>query len=291
MSNAARQHKKRMNETPDQREMHRKRDRENKKRKRQLETDEQHNARLVREREQRQQRKMRSISETVTEHPDHQENDITYELIFDNIESEPLITEHPDHQKNDNIESEPLIADILNVQQISEFDHKLLRKFRAKMNKLKHNFCPVYNERFPSINIVKGECRRCYNDKSELKKFSAGNNMDPGDTPEELKGLTEIEEMLIAQIFSVVSVYYLCGGQYAYCGNVINFPQDIKEFMTRLSRHPSSLDILIVRRQSARGSLSFRDFNVRRAKVERALRWLKENNRYYTNINVDYEVL
>ena len=30
--------------------------------------------------------------------------------------------------------------------------------------------------------------------------------MDPGDIPEELQGLTEIEEMLIAQIFPIVSV-------------------------------------------------------------------------------------
>ena len=33
--------------------------------------------------------------------------------------------------------------------------------------------------------------------------------MDPGDVSEELKGLTEIEEMLIAQVFMVMSVYRL----------------------------------------------------------------------------------
>jgi hypothetical protein len=31
-----------------------------------------------------------------------------------------------------------------------------------------------------------------------VKKFSAENNMDLGDVPEELKGLTEIKKMLIA---------------------------------------------------------------------------------------------
>jgi len=35
--------------------------------------------------------------------------------------------------------------------------------------------------------------------------------MDPGDVPEELQGLTEIEEMLIAQVFTVMSVYRLRG--------------------------------------------------------------------------------
>ena len=65
--------------------------------------------------------------------------------------------------------------------------------------------------------------------------------MDPGDVPEELKGLTEIEKMLIAQVFTVMSVYRLRGGQNAYRGNVINFPQDIQEFTNRLPRYPSSL--------------------------------------------------
>ena len=44
-----------------------------------------------------------------------------------------------------------------------------------------------------------------------LKKFSAANNMDPGEIPDELQGLTEIEEMLIAKIFPIVSVYCLRG--------------------------------------------------------------------------------
>ena len=80
------------------------------------------------------------------------------------------------------------------------------------MNKVKNNFCPICNERFPSINLVREMCRRCYTDKNELKKFSSENNMDPGDVPEELSCLTEIEEMLIAQIFPIVSVYYLREG-------------------------------------------------------------------------------
>ncbi|CAG8731877.1 2838_t:CDS:2 [Cetraspora pellucida] len=84
--------------------------------------------------------------------------------------------------------------------------------------------------------------------------------------------------MLIAQIFPIISVYCLRGGQYAYRGNVINFPQDVREFITRLPCHPSSLDVLVVRRHATSGS-SYRDFQ------------LKTNNRYYTNIIIDNEVL
>jgi len=82
--------------------------------------------------------------------------------------------------------------------------------------------------------------------KTNPKKFSKENNMYPRVVPEELKGLMEIEEMLIAQVFTVMTVYRLRKGQNSYKGNVINFSQDIHEFTTRLSRCPSSLDILVI---------------------------------------------
>ena len=91
--------------------------------------------------------------------------------------------------------------------------------------------------------------------------------MDPGEVPEELQGLTELEEMLIARVFPVMSVYRLRGGQHGYRGNVINFPQDVQEFTTHLPQNPSSLDVLVVRRQSVNNSAGFRDFKVRCAKV------------------------
>ena len=96
--------------------------------------------------------------------------------------------------------------------------------------------------------------------------------------------------MLIAQIFPVVSVYNLPGGQYAYRGNIINFPQDVQEFVTRLPRDPSSLDLLIVRRYTENGS-NFRDFHVRRGKVMQALQWLKAYNIFYRDIDIDNNIL
>ncbi|PKY12906.1 hypothetical protein RhiirB3_322927, partial [Rhizophagus irregularis] len=159
------------------------------------------------------------------------------------------------------------------------------------MDKLRHILCPVCNESCPSIVLVNGKCRRCYSEKIMPNKFSAENNMDPGEVPEELRDLTEIEEMLIARAFTVMSVYRLRGGQYGYRGNVINFPQDVHEFATRLPRNPLSLEILIIRRHSASDLTAFRDFTVRRAKVTRALQWLKANNRYYADIIIDEEAL
>ena len=140
------------------------------------------------------------------------------------------------------------------------------------------------------MTIVNDMCRRCNKEKG-TKKFSKDNNMDPGEVPNELQGLTEVEEMLIAQVFTVMSVYRLRGGQYGYRGNVINFSQDIREFTKRLPRTPSSIDILIVRRQSADDLTVFRDFIVRQNKVARALAWLKINNPYYADIIIDEEVI
>ncbi|CAB4417166.1 unnamed protein product [Rhizophagus irregularis] len=255
---AIRQRKRRAAESLDERETRLTNDRENKRIKRSLETSNQHEARLNRIRAQKQYERQRKVLENADERLNRQD----------------------DERHTDTI-----------IQPLSESDRELLQKFRDKMNKLEHKICPVCNKRFPSINLILGMCRRCYGDKNEIKKFSRANNMDPGDVPEELKNLTEIEEMLIAQTFPIISVYYLRGGQYAYSGNVINFPQDIGEFVSRLPRHPSTLDTLIVRRSSAESSTSFRDFTVRRDKVRKALCWLKRNNRYYADIIIDDNVL
>ena len=108
---------------------------------------------------------------------------------------------------------------------------------------------------------MRGACRRCYIEKNEVKKFSARNNMDPDDIPEELRRLTQIEEMLITQIFLIVSVYCLCGSQYAYHDHVINFSQDVQEFAICLSHRPSTLDVLVVCCHSSDGR-AFKDFNI-----------------------------
>ncbi|CAG8585309.1 10452_t:CDS:2, partial [Racocetra fulgida] len=131
---------------------------------------------------------------------------------------------------------------------LDAYEKVLLQQFRNKMGRLKHTLCPICNECFPSINLAVGECRRCYYEKTLPKKFLFDNNMDSGEVPEELQELMKIEEMLIVQVFPIMVVYRLRGEQYGYRGNIINFPQDIEEFTTRLLWHPSSLNMLIVHR-------------------------------------------
>src|SRR5436853_6411128 len=96
------------------------------------------------------------------------------------------------------------------------------------MDNINYKVCSICSERIPCMILINNiTCRRCHTEKHVPKKFSADNNMDPGEVPDELKGLTEIEEMLIAQVFTVISVYRLRGRQNSYRWNVINFPYNI----------------------------------------------------------------
>ena len=60
-------------------------------------------------------------------------------------------------------------------------------------------------------------------------------------------------------------------------------------FATSLPRLPSELDVMIVRMKGSNNT--HRDFRVRRMVVQRALQWLKRNNKYYRNIDIDVSVL
>ena len=95
--------------------------------------------------------------------------------------------------------------------------------------------------------------------------------------------------MLISPVIPMMSVYRLPHGQYGYSGHVINLPQDVLRFVNSLPRLPSDLDIIIVRKE---GSVHHHhDFCVRRSKVLAALQWLTRNNKYFSNVLINYSNL
>jgi hypothetical protein len=116
-------------------------------------------------------------------------------------------------------------------------------------------------------------------------KYCGANNMDPGDVPSELKDLTFIEELLIARVHPLISVFKLKGLQYGYRGNVINFPQNVQKFATQLP-HPKENLLAIVNVRSEDKTGKIHDFRVRVKKVRDALQWLKNNNCYYKDIEI-----
>ena len=121
------------------------------------------------------------------------------------------------------------------------------------------------------------------------QKFSVENNMDVGMIPDELRDLTYIEQMLIARCHPVVSLYRINGSQYGYSGNVINFKQNIEEYIDVLPRPLDELTSTLVFNKHTKAGVA--QFRVRAQKVLNALLKLKEINIYYKSITISHENL
>ncbi|CAG8799932.1 5916_t:CDS:2, partial [Gigaspora margarita] len=204
-SNTIRQHKNREKESPEKRRERLSNDQYRRLKKKVAETNEEHEARLARDRERKHPgENIATISQSESFENVGAGSNLQQELkrpvIEVNIETIYPATENNDtssqSENNEEIDVKLQLATTL-----SEYEKELLKKFRTKMNKLQY---------------------RCKCEKTLPKKFSAENNMNLGEVPEELQGLTEVEEMLIAQVFTVISVYKLCGGQHGEEANSAN---------------------------------------------------------------------
>ncbi len=169
-----------------------------------------------------------------------------------------------------------------------------MHSFHQKQNKWEHRLCTVCHELWPTCtslntNPLHHICTRCLRDKKLPKKFSAANDMDPGQVPPCLTNLTQIEEMLIARACPIMSVYRRHGGQRGYKGHVLNLPQDLKGFLDRLPCNVADLPVLVVRRRGADNTHT--DCRVRREKVLQALQWLMLNNPCYKDITINHVAL
>ena len=132
-------------------------------------------------------------------------------------------------------------------------------------------------------------CSRCSRDKKNPKKFSKENMMVPTAVPMELQNLTQIEEMLIARALPIMSVFIKPGGQRAYSGHCINFPQDIRQLASTLPHYPKDLSIIVVRMKGKENT--FKDVRVRKQKVQDALVWLIKNNPQYKQVVINQQSL
>ena len=103
--------------------------------------------------------------------------------------------------------------------------------------KLRISLCQCCHEAWPlHIKTKKKKepyiCTRCLRDKNDTKKFSFENSLLPSAVPVALENLTQIEEMLLARVFPVMSVYTKPGGQRAYIEAIIAsiFPKKFNSF-------------------------------------------------------------
>ncbi|OAQ57976.1 ATP-dependent DNA helicase PIF1 [Purpureocillium lilacinum] len=119
--------------------------------------------------------------------------------------------------------------------------------------------------------------------------------------PEELKGLTPVEEKLISpnSCYGFVASHSIPGGQKQSAryprhikGHITVFPNNVEELATKVLPHPlvRVMDEIHVSWQGVEkpGPSDLSSLlSVRRRVVERALVWLKENNPHYAEIEID----
>ena len=104
-----------------------------------------------------------------------------------------------------------------------------------------------------------------------------------------LRGLSHIEEMLIARACPIMAIYRKHGGQRGYRGHVLNLPQDVQGFLDHLPRNVHELPILVLWRTGEDNTHT--DLRVRRDSVFIALQWLQTHNPFYANITIDHVAL
>ena len=169
--------------------------------------------------------------------------------------------------------------------QLEDNAYCAIRAFEVDQMTYKFSCCEVCKERRLQCKGTRNMCSRCKRDKKVPKVWSDENNMDPMCVPEELSGMSDAEQMLIARLAPTVHVHMLKHGGIASKGHCIAFPQAVQEPATILPRLPAEVDIIRVRRQGRDDT--HKDFRVRRHRVEGALRWLTDNNPAYGDIVID----
>ncbi|CAG8764534.1 2645_t:CDS:1, partial [Rhizophagus irregularis] len=166
-----RKRKARENETPSQRETRLAKQRESRQRKRANESVEEREARLARdngrkcaklavETDEQREKRLNSYRERRTYLMNLAQNQDTINQNLnsqrDNLQHSHL--QHPQQIPGQAHSGTDTHDSTIPIDNLSEFERNLLKKFRNKVDKLKHSLCSTCNESFPSIILAKGEC-------------------------------------------------------------------------------------------------------------------------------------
>ena len=96
-----------------------------------------------------------------------------------------------------------------------EWAQEEMAAFHRFEENLRHYHCVICKEAWP-LSASRQQiftCSRCKRDRKPCRLYSAENDMDPGSVPAELQDLSEVEELLIARAFPIMSIYRKHGGQ------------------------------------------------------------------------------
>ena len=113
-----------------------------------------------------------------------------------------------------------------------EWAQEEMAAFHRFEENLRHYHCVVCKEAWPlpASREALYTCSRCKRDKKPCRLYSSENDMDPGSVPAELQGLSEVEELLIARAFPIMSIYRKHGGQRGYIGTRTQSPSGYSGF-------------------------------------------------------------
>ena len=165
-----------------------------------------------------------------------------------------------------------------------------ITNFEKTQMSYKINHCSVCHERRIEMKMSTSNiCKRCYNDKGQIKMFSTENNMTPGNIPTELQDLSLIEQQLISRISPCINVHLLKHGGIGSSGHCVTFPQNVNEPAQIFPRLPSEISVIKVRKQGKNDTS--KEFRIRRYVVQSALAWLKSSNPSYADIIISNERL
>ena len=153
--------------------------------------------------------------------------------------------------------------------------------------------CSVCNEAwFDQINKRSGLCERCsslsYKGEKEIPRFSSKNDMTPGDQPECIKRLNQVEVSAISQIICHLRLYKRMKGTHGFSGHCISFAQDVENLANCLPRAVRELPIIILERPHEKNPIQFQ---ANGSHILEAILWLKENNDEYKHIQINHEAL
>lgn len=139
-------------------------------------------------------------------------------------------------------------------------------------------------------------CHLCYQtlNKNEIPKFALKQNLWTGEVPDELLGLSLIERLLISKIRLVCYVQTVRHGFKKATGSLSVFIQNTKAIYQLLPHALNTIDDMI--RVCFDKTLTDADlipvkrmFLVRKNIVLSALEWLKHNNPFYSDIEINTE--
>jgi putative component of toxin-antitoxin plasmid stabilization module len=185
---------------------------------------------------------------------------------------------------------------------------------------LTHMSKNVYNEDHEMFNLLKENaglnpvfvpkdsrkeihlCIRCEVDLSlknrnrRIPKCAIANGLFLGDVPEVLQDLTLIEQRCIAPYNCITSIVRVnkgkSGDQFGVIGGVAHVHNDVGKWYRVLPVHPLETLILQVhvadKKDLAEVPKGAQAFKLRPWKVKAALRWLKDNNPLYKDIDIDF---